>query len=290
LCDNLKIKEAIFAENQAYQTGLLDELKALNTDQLRLQKECRAFEEAAKQSEYLVKRIEETKDEKERLQKEFENVTRQPFFKRESDQTVFKKISELQTKIEEKDRNIKVTKDSIVRLTESIRSLNEEQKDIKRELESYNDEVGKLRTHYDPNALSLQDIQKRIHEIDPSMFRQVMEDLRYNGEEPLWAKLKFMESLKIDKEPIDENDPRQLKIKINELMNERRELVTAKETVENQLKLQVSIDKESAHLYQVEIDTIKARIAQDNRRIVELNQQITAKNHRLLAITKQTQH
>lgn len=48
----------------------------MNMEQLRLEKESRAFEEAAKQSEYIVKRIEETKDEKNRLQKEFENVTK----------------------------------------------------------------------------------------------------------------------------------------------------------------------------------------------------------------------
>ena len=47
----------------------------------------------------------------------------------------------------------------------------------------------------DPSTLSLADIQKKIHDIDPSMFRQVMKDLKYDGEDPVWAKFDFMERI-----------------------------------------------------------------------------------------------
>lgn len=50
-----------------------------------MQKQNRAFEEAAKDVEHLMKRIEQAREERNRLQKEFDMVTRQPFFKRESD-------------------------------------------------------------------------------------------------------------------------------------------------------------------------------------------------------------
>jgi hypothetical protein len=41
------------------------------------------------------------------------------------------------------------------------------------------------------------------------MFRQVMTDLKYDGNEPVWAKFDFMERLKLgpDNKPINENDP-----------------------------------------------------------------------------------
>lgn len=44
--DNLKVKEDIFKQNQAYQNNLVEELKNLNAEYLRLQKENRTFEEA----------------------------------------------------------------------------------------------------------------------------------------------------------------------------------------------------------------------------------------------------
>lgn len=39
------------------------------------------------------------------------------------------------------------------------------------------------------------------------MFRQVMKDLHYDGDEPLWAKYDFLERFNIGQAAIDENDP-----------------------------------------------------------------------------------
>lgn len=60
------------------------------------------------------------------------------------------------------------------------------------------------------------------------MFRQVMKDLKYDGEEPIWAKFDFMERLKIgpDNKPLDENDTGQLKREIERLKMERGDLAT----------------------------------------------------------------
>ena len=76
LIDTLKVKEVMFQESKNLQQGFLDELKALDTQKLALQKESRVFEEAAKDVEFLAKRIEESRDERNRLQKEFDVVTR----------------------------------------------------------------------------------------------------------------------------------------------------------------------------------------------------------------------
>ena len=85
----------------------------------------------------------------------------------------------------------------------------EENRSLKVERDTYSEEIERLRLQLDPNALSLQDIQKRIHDLDPSMFRQVMKDLQYDGDEPLWAKFDFMEKMKLgpNNQPIDEKDP-----------------------------------------------------------------------------------
>lgn len=75
--------------------------------------------------------MEETREERNRLQKEFDTITRQPFFKRESDGTAFKRISELQAKIDDKERGIKEAKDNILKSDDQLRNLTDEQKAVK---------------------------------------------------------------------------------------------------------------------------------------------------------------
>ena len=78
----------------------------------------------------------------------------------------------------------------------------------------------------------------------------------------------------------------QLKKEIERLKVERRDLAAELEKVQNLLKMQVNIDKETAYIYQQEIEQIKGQIASDNRKINDLNQLINARNHKLVAITK----
>ena len=82
----------IFQENEAYHNSLLEELKQVHTDNLRLQTESRAAEDASKQTDYMMKRIEESRLERDRLQTELAVLTKQPFFKRETDQGTFERI------------------------------------------------------------------------------------------------------------------------------------------------------------------------------------------------------
>lgn len=73
---------------------------------------------------------------------------------------------------------------------------------------------------------------------------------------------------------------------IERLKVRRRDLAAELEKVQNLLRMQVDIDKEQAKMYQQEIEQVKAQIAADNRRVQELNQLITQRNHKLVAITK----
>jgi hypothetical protein len=103
----------------------------------------------------------------------------------------------------------------------------------------------------DPSSMSLADIQKKIHDLDPSLFRQVMKDLNYDGEDPKWAKFDFLEKLNLgpNNTPYDENDPVQLKREIENLKIKRRDLAAELDQVQNLLRMQVGIDKESAYIH-----------------------------------------
>ena len=66
---------------------------------------------------------------------------------------------------------IKESKEAIVKADEKIRELNEETREVRTERDAYNEEIERLRMQTDPSTLSLGDIQKKLHELDPSMFR-----------------------------------------------------------------------------------------------------------------------
>lgn len=74
-------------------------------------------------------------------------------------------------KIDEKEENIKDAKANILSMDEISRKLTEENRNLKMERDTYQDEIERLRLQMDPSNLSLAEIQRRIHDLDPSRFR-----------------------------------------------------------------------------------------------------------------------
>ncbi len=104
----------------------MNELTQLKTDFLNLQKENRAMDEAAKTAEFVQQRIEETIKERDKLQREFDTLTKQPFFVRETNQESFKRISDLEAKIKDRDKQVRESKANIIQNEEKIRKLIDE--------------------------------------------------------------------------------------------------------------------------------------------------------------------
>jgi hypothetical protein len=58
------------------------------------------LDESAKMSEYLQQKMGEVRSERDKQQRDFDMITKQPFFKRESDTNHYKRIDELEKKID----------------------------------------------------------------------------------------------------------------------------------------------------------------------------------------------
>ncbi|CDW86689.1 protein fantom [Stylonychia lemnae] len=289
LNDNLKLRYEMFSQNEAYQNGLIAELKQLKQDYIRLLDDNRSFEQQAELAKQFQQEVEEAQKQRDELQQQFGQVTKQPFFKREMDQNAFQQNNSLQNKSEELDKLIKDSKANFMTIDEEIRKLKEEEKNLKIDRDIYQDEIDRMRMQMDPSNLSLAEIQRRIHELDPSMFRQVMKDLHYDGDEPVWAKFDFLERLRIgpNNQPIDENDPHQLTKEIQRLKTEKSELAAELERVQKLLKMLVSVDKEHQDDNHKEINRLKSLIIGENQKINDLNLMINARSQKLLTITKQ---
>ena len=96
-----------------------------------------------------------------------------------------------------------------------------------------------------------------------------MKDLHYDGEDPAWAKVDFLEKLNLNSQAIDEKDPSQLRREIERLKEGRRDLANELERTQNLLKMQVSIDRESAEIHQQEIRQLDSEIKRNNLKIAE---------------------
>jgi hypothetical protein len=114
----------------------------------------------------------------------------------------------------------------------------------------------------------LEDIHRKLRDLDPSLYREAMSDLQYEGAEPLWAKYDFLERIRMlgadgKMDPMDESDPHVLKREIDRLVNEKCRLATELEKTQEQLRIQVNVDKDSTTRAQLEIQQIQGQIKHD---------------------------
>jgi len=77
-----------------------------------------------------------------------------------------------------------------------------------------------------------------------------MANLEYEGTEPVWAHYDFLERIRLlgkdgKPDPMDESDPYVLRKEVERLMGEKERLAKGLIVVQNQLRDQVSLDKET---------------------------------------------
>jgi len=111
---------------------------------------------------------------------------------------------------------------------------------------TYENEIAKMQAHMDPTSLTLNDVMKKLRSEDPSRFREVMNDLDYEGRDPAWYKMGYEEQLlhltgkqgALQEDSIDSLNEHK-----ERLMAERSNLVTELNKIQKLLKLQVDLDK-----------------------------------------------
>lgn len=181
-------KKSIFTRNQDYHNSLLDQFRELSEKKMMLEKSQRETMAAGSQVEYLRDQIQEAKNERDQLTREFDNLMRQPFFKKETEKNNFAKIDTLQQEISKLELEQKKSRANILKLTEEAKELSDEKKHLESENKSYEDEIRKFNTYNDPAGISLEQIRAKLMEEDPNLFRQTVYDMQYTGEEPAWDK------------------------------------------------------------------------------------------------------
>lgn len=96
----------------------------------------------------------------------------------------------------------------------------------------------------------------------------------------------FLEKLNQNKDPNHEETVKDLSSHQQKLVEEKAQLASELARVQNLLKLQVDIDKENSSLQQNEVDTVRSRIKESNKRIGELTLVIQQRTQKLLSLQK----
>ena len=103
-----------------------------------------------------------------------------------------------------------------------------------------------MNAHMDPTSLTLNDVMKKLRNEDPNSFRQVMDDLQYDGRDPAWLKMGYEDQLSHlvgRDDALNEDSLDNLTEKRDKLKRESFELVTELKRVQELLKLNVDMDK-----------------------------------------------
>ena len=132
----------------------------------------------------LRSKIEAAKRDRDALQAQFDQIMRQPFFQKESDQEHTAKLEALQGTIEKQERAIEAAQRAVNSGIKEAAAIEAETNKLAKEKETYQDELTKIRVHIDPKSLTLSDVMKKLRQEDECRFREVLSDLDYEGKDP----------------------------------------------------------------------------------------------------------
>lgn len=87
-------------------------------------------------------------------------------------------------------------------------------------------ENDRVRTNFESkDGMNIMDVQRTLYNLDPSSFRETMKQLKFDGDEPLWAKIDFLEKYNLGgARRYDPNDPKSLMEEIERLKVEKKEI------------------------------------------------------------------
>lgn len=76
--------------------------------------------------------------------------------------------------------------------------MEKEKRDLEYDRAFYNKELKRISTIMDPNGINPEIVVARLRAEDKSAYRQLMHDLKLDGDEPEWDKQDVLDSIKKD--------------------------------------------------------------------------------------------
>lgn len=255
-------------EGQKKDTKVRDEITRLKADNQALKAQVLTLQSTQGTADENRKYIHEITMERNNLQSKLTSLLTDPFFRREEGDQFAKKMRSL----EEENKSLK---EELSKFREERDKRDEELKKLREEYDSMTGDMRHAKVHgtgypfkMTGGAVDLNEMKKALMSMDPSVFRATMDQLTYDGDEPLWAKIDFLEQLGVDV-GVDTSDPKSVARRMELMKQDKKELAAALEKAQQLLKLQYDIEKDNKAYYQAEVNELNTKIKELTLRLEE---------------------
>lgn len=267
---------AVFEKCKRKNNDLIDDLRDKKEQIINLTAQVTALERTKGVVDDLKEQLRESENEKVELEKRLNDLINEPFLKRESGTSSQSRILKLEMERDEKERIIRNFKEKLLKQEEKLGELEakaEREEKLKKEADEKYQEI-KIR-YEGTGEMTIDTVQKQLQKIDPSAFRRTMEDLNYQGTEPIWNMINL--DLEDDAQEIDIDDPKSLLREIERLKNSKKEIAAELEKCQQVVKLQANLEEEKLSLIKEEAEQYKVQCKAYNTKIEDLAMQLDQK-------------
>lgn len=137
--------------------------------------------------------------------------------------------------------------------------MEKEKRDLEYDRAFYNKELKRISTIMDPNGINPEIVVARLRAEDKSAYRQLMHDLKLDGDEPEWDKQDVLDSIKKD----PHSDQPEIVRQRNEYKQQqarKKDIVLRLRNVEEILRNDVEMDKAAREETERNIAILKTQI------------------------------
>jgi chromosome segregation ATPase len=163
--------------------------------------------------------LEESEKEKSELEERLKDLMSEPFLKRETGESTKMRLEKVELTLTEKEKYIRTLKEKMIKEDKAMTELQEELKTTQEKRDAFKRELEEMREKYEGDGkMNIDTVQKQLFKLDPSAYRQTMQDLNYTGSDPLWTRINFIDMADTgETREVDPNDPESLIKEIDRL-------------------------------------------------------------------------
>jgi hypothetical protein len=271
---NYEALNIVFEKCKKRNSDFLDDIREKKEHIINLTGQITALERTQGAVDDLKEQLKEAEQERNDMETRIKDLLTEPFLKRESGTSTKNRMAKLEMERDEKDKIIRNFKEKLLKQEEKMAEMDVavelERRDAKESKEMYEE----LKIRYEGNGeMTIETVTRQLHKIDPSAFRQTMNDLNYQGHDSVWDRTGEGYS----SEEIDINDPKSLHKEIERLRHSKRDIAAELEKCQQMIKLQSNLEEEKISYIKEEAEQLRIQNKAYKTKIDDLANQLDQK-------------
>lgn len=280
----------MFNESKAFIKKIADEISEVRSKNQLLQMKNNRLQLVAQQNKALEEQLKDMKSERDLLEKQITTITSEPFFNLGNGQSNLKRIAELEEKLIEKQKIAMSVRDEEAKLAKDLADFRPQVEKLRGEKEYLEKENKKLKDKFKANTnMDEYNVYKTLFQFDPSKYAETMKDFEGRPEKyPIWSEMDFLERDPHFDSKTNE-DVKALKLEINKLRHENKDLAAELEKAQRLFKLQEDIERDNTRYYEQEASRLQIMERSTALKAEELARRADEKQRQIGEITRKMQ-